>query len=653
MTPTQLTLTPGTPVTLTLTAGATPVTVSVHVSSPLLLTIGTTVNVPLPAGTFALPMVVTGTLKNLGHPRITPAGFTELMVLAGTVANSGHPQVVPAGFTEVMGVTGTVTNLASINGSFTAAMTVTGALTKSGLSPLTPGVPTSFALLTVLSGAVNKIGTPRIVPTSPFLEAMTIAGNLTALKKTGGSFTEAMTVTGAVSALSFRPQPPLPPATYSLPVSYTLVHNTAELNAALAANPANIVLADGTYDNPATFSGFDSSLYAANLGSAILAAGLVMNTTGASDAPTIQGLRFNCVDASKTDAVFGYSLGIWDPHADSTGVIVRDCWFDSAKALSYGVWAGAAPNLTLERLVVSRYSSGPQDPVGLRLEDSGSGLPTYSYALVTDINVSDISSPVPSASNGTAEVGLWVGQPVIGGVSRIKARLVSLASIETLSSCANTVFSDLDLDMSGANQPAFTWTVGVYQEHYSVGLTFQNFLIAACHTGFTAEWDNGQITPITTLTTGFTQPAVGSSVTIAIGDTSWWAGREWVGMRIVGAGFYGTSIVDGTHMTVTNYGFPNTTAPGGTVATSSNISPGVAGAHFNTFKDGTIDATGSNGSGSCGIFGDQGTQGMTVQNVKFIGQTFAAVGAYNNLDAPTITGCTYNIPGAQFSTNHI
>jgi hypothetical protein len=108
--------------------------------------------------------------------------------------------------------------------------------------------------------------------------------------------------------------------------------------------------------------------------------------------------------------------------------------------------------------------------------------------LVTDISVDGVSRPVPGSSHGTAEAGLWIGQPVSGGVHRIKIRNVAISGIETCNNAFDTTFTDLDIDMSG---PHAAVGVGIYLEHFSRHLTFSNFTITGSQFGFTAEWDDG------------------------------------------------------------------------------------------------------------------------------------------------------------------
>ncbi|MGC9973942.1 MAG: hypothetical protein ABSC36_00950 [Gaiellaceae bacterium] len=69
---------------------------------------------------------------------------------------------------------------------------------------------------------------------------------------------------------------------------------------------------------------------------------------------------------------------------------------------------------------------------------------------------------------------------------------------------------------------------------------------------------------------------------------------------------------------------------------------GVAASHFTAIKDGTIDATGANQAGTVGVYLDQGTDSTTVTGVKFLNQSWAAIGAYKNVGANSFAGNDYS-----------
>jgi len=76
----------------------------------------------------------------------------------------------------------------------------------------------------------------------------------------------------------------------------------------------------------------------------------------------------------------------------------------------------------------------------------------------------------------------------------------------------------------------------------------------------------------TTLTTGFTQPAIGSNVTVVVGTTAWMALNQ--GIYISGGGYYSVvTIGDLTHATVTNLGSSGNAGAGSSVASGGNVTP--------------------------------------------------------------------------------
>lgn len=77
----------------------------------------------------------------------------------------------------------------------------------------------------------------------------------------------------------------------------------------------------------------------------------------------------------------------------------------------------------------------------------------------------------------------------------------------------------------------------------------------------------------TTISAGFTQPAVNSTVNVQVVVSSWAAVGQVV--FIATGGYYSVfSIPDGTHITVTNLGYPGNAAPAANVTSPQAVSPG-------------------------------------------------------------------------------
>lgn len=275
--------------------------------------------------------------------------------------------------------------------------------------------------------------------------------------------------------------PPLGPTSYPIPAGAVIVTNATQLAAALTGAAKDIVLADGTYDTPVTDSN-GSRIYAQHLGKAVFTAGLVVGGNFSSGGAIVQGLAFNVSDAGKTFQ--GGALQAWG--AAGADLHVYDCTFDGHGIVPVGLLAYNPDGLIAQRLTFAHFTDE-----GIRASDNfgvAYGAPTAVINAISDISVDGVSYPTPGGSNGTAEAGLFIGQPVANGVKRIRVRNVSISGIETANNSRDTTFSDLDIDMSGPYQSS---AVGIYLEHYSVKDTFTNFLITGARAGFNAEWDNG------------------------------------------------------------------------------------------------------------------------------------------------------------------
>lgn len=76
----------------------------------------------------------------------------------------------------------------------------------------------------------------------------------------------------------------------------------------------------------------------------------------------------------------------------------------------------------------------------------------------------------------------------------------------------------------------------------------------------------------TSLSTGFTVPAVGATVAIVVGNTTWMGGNGY-GIFITGAGYYlVNSITDVNNLTVINTGSGSNSVPGSTVSSGGTVS---------------------------------------------------------------------------------
>jgi microcystin-dependent protein len=99
----------------------------------------------------------------------------------------------------------------------------------------------------------------------------------------------------------------------------------------------------------------------------------------------------------------------------------------------------------------------------------------------------------------------------------------------------------------------------------------------------------------TTLSAGFTQPAVSSTVSIAVVSTAGFLATQPI--AVVGGGYYIiSSVTDATHMVVTNAGLSGNVSPGTTVPTGGSVSQ--ASAAQNNLGYTPVNKAGDSGVGS-------------------------------------------------------
>jgi hypothetical protein len=276
--------------------------------------------------------------------------------------------------------------------------------------------------------------------------------------------------------------PPAPPTSYSLPTGATYVRTSSELSSALGRGAPEIVLADGVYDNSTYFNNTASDVYAEHLGGATLTAGML---TGGNFGPgniVIRGLVFDVNTNSK--AFNGAVIWVWGQGGNNASVldtVIRGNW-----AVNSGIFAYNPSGFVAQRLQLSSFTdSGLTVTNNAQVSYGGS---TARASTVADIVVDGVRRPTPGSSNGTAEAGVWIGNPVTNGVRRLKIRNVWLSGLETVNNAWDTEFSDLDIDMTRAGSS--TTGVGVYMEHKTIGCRFTRLNIKA-RAGFNAEWNYG------------------------------------------------------------------------------------------------------------------------------------------------------------------
>jgi hypothetical protein len=277
---------------------------------------------------------------------------------------------------------------------------------------------------------------------------------------------------------------PRPPRPYRLPAHAVRVSSARELVAALRQGRKTIVLDDGTYGLRRGYfvDWAGSSLYARHLGRAVLTAGLVVGGKRGRGGAIVRGLAFRITDPAATFQ--SSALNVWGPAGHDTHVL--DASFDGGWAVGVGLLALDPAGLVAHRLTFRHFTDE-----GIRASDNvpapyGARVPVIHS--ISDIVVDGVSRAVPGSSNGTAEAGLWIGEPVATGVHRIRIRDCAISGIETVNNSWDTTFTSLDIDMAG---PHAKDGVAVYLEHDTIGDTFERFRLTGARTGFNAEWNGG------------------------------------------------------------------------------------------------------------------------------------------------------------------
>jgi hypothetical protein len=332
----------------------------------------------------------------------------------------------------------------------------------------------------------TSTGTTQSTTTSTSSSSTTSATTTssTSPTTTTTSTTTTTTTTTTTPAPTAGAAPVAPPASYALPAGAVRVTSSAELLAALSnSSQVDIVLADGVYAASGPFHNLhDDRLYAEHLAGAVLTSGVESGGNYGFTGAVYRGLVFKVTAVA--NASYGAEIHTWGPAG--VGTTVLDCTFYGNKVIPVGLDAYQPSGLVAQRNQFFDFTDE-----GLRASNDVKvtyGATTPHITKITDIYVNGVSRPVPGASNGTAEAGLWIGHPVDNPVDRIKIRNVSISGIESVNDSWNTTFSNLDVDMGGLYQSS---GVCVYAEHWNYSNVFSSFSLTGCHYGFMFEWNYG------------------------------------------------------------------------------------------------------------------------------------------------------------------
>jgi hypothetical protein len=280
--------------------------------------------------------------------------------------------------------------------------------------------------------------------------------------------------TDPASSSSFSasaPTPAIAPAAYTVPAGALSVTNSADLSAALAGGtPRDIVLASGVYDSGGPFNNVNGHrLYSATLGGAVLRAGIVLGGNAGPGNALVQGITFDVSDASRTS--FNASVLVWGN--SGRGARILDSTF-----YGHGVVGNAILVRQPEGLVVQRVKARDFSNDGILVDANVAGLVMTTRPLLEDLDIANVSYPIPHSSNGTAEACLWIGNT--STVRRVVVRNCAWMGIWTGDADAGSLHEDIDIDGT---------PVGVYLEHFTTGTTLQRMHIGSnVGLGVICEW---------------------------------------------------------------------------------------------------------------------------------------------------------------------
>jgi hypothetical protein len=265
---------------------------------------------------------------------------------------------------------------------------------------------------------------------------------------------------------------PRAPAPYRLTGGALRVSSSRQLVAALADRRREaIVLAPGTYDNGGPFFDRDGDrIYASAPGKAVLRAGIVLGANEGPAGAAIRGLRFSVASRSKTFQ--GAIVHVW---GSASHAAVLDTWLDGHGRVDAGLVVRQPEGFVARRVVATSFRS-----YGVLVDPNREDYRARVPYVLTDLNVSRVTRPVPGSSDGTAEACLWLGSR--GLVQRVSVRRCAISGIWTGTANRRSRIEEASVDRS---------RVGIYIEHFTTGTIFRRLRIGPnVVRGVNAEWAN-------------------------------------------------------------------------------------------------------------------------------------------------------------------
>jgi hypothetical protein len=230
------------------------------------------------------------------------------------------------------------------------------------------------------------------------------------------------------------------------------------------------VLSKGTYDADGPFLNPNGhSLYAGELGKAVLTAGLSMGSEDGEPGGIVRGLVFDVRDVSKT--ANGAAVNVW---GDAEGVQLLDLRVRGGRAIRSGVVVRQPEGFVGARLVLRDFTD-----YGVVVDANDMDRTTLARPFrLSDVDVAGVARHIPRSSQGRGEACVWIGNP--GSVERVRARRCAWTGLWTGTATTGARFDAIDVDQT---------RTGIYLEHYTRQSTFQRLRIGSrVRTGINAEW---------------------------------------------------------------------------------------------------------------------------------------------------------------------
>ena len=230
------------------------------------------------------------------------------------------------------------------------------------------------------------------------------------------------------------------------------------------------MLSAGTYDAEEAFVNANGhSLYAGELGKAILTAGLSVGSNDGRRGGAVRGLVLDVRDPDKT--ADGAAVNIW---GDAAGVQLLDLRVRGGKSIRSGVVIRQPEGFVGARLVLRDFTD-----YGIVIDANDMELTALERPFrLSDVDVAGVARAIPRSSQGRGEACVWIGNP--GLVERVRVRRCAWTGLWTGTAATKARFAAIDIDQT---------RVGVYMEHYTRQSTFERLRIGSrVRTGINAEW---------------------------------------------------------------------------------------------------------------------------------------------------------------------